>query len=286
MRFRLLFLYSLLTFIFTGSLCADILNGGFEISEPNEGVSFLLPVDWECEYYTVVDCNFVPDPSPLSGSSQAWKLDDVNGLEPYEGEFFVMLSTGDPNPAPGSPGDDITFARIKQEVEFLEGQKLSGAYFFGTYDYTPYDDYASIELVPVFNGRRNIILVDIDLNDVGTYSSLEDWETFNHIFTADDAGVYYLTITVSDLSDSSLLSFFAVDALEVCWMPEHGDINFDCEVNLEDFYYLSHDWLLYDPNYISTDPNSWRQYETDFDGSRQVDEADLSLMSEYWLYEQ
>lgn len=279
MKIRLLCLCSLLTFFFTGNLCADILNGGFEISEPNEGIAFLLPVDWVCENYTAVDCNFIHDPFPDSGKSEFWKLDDVNGLEPFEGEFFVILSTSDIQPEP-------EYAKISQRVEFFEGQKLSGAYFFGTYDYSPFDDYASIVLDPVENGRRSIILVDINVEDVGSHSSMEGWETFNHAFSAEDAGTYDLEITVSDKDDTILTSYFAVDGLDVCWMPEHGDVNNDCEVNFEDFYFLSHDWLLYDPNYISSDPNDWRQYETDLDGSHQVDINDLLLMSENWLYAQ
>lgn len=275
MRLRFFYFSSLLILIFTGSLCAEILNAGFEVSEPNEILGIDMPVDWECHRYTAVDSSFIPD----ADSSRSWKLDDINGLEPYEGEFFVMLSTF-------TITADIRYAKISQIVEFFEGQKLSGAYFFGTYDYSPFDDYARITLVPLDPEEEDRIILDVDVSDIGSRSSMDGWETFEYIFTAENAGIYNLVISVTDLADNALTSFFAVDGLGICWIPEHGDINGDCEVNLTDFYCLSNDWLQYDPNYISSDPNFWREYETDFDGSHQVDVNDLSLMSENWLYTQ
>jgi len=244
------------------------------MSEPNDNFDFEIPTDWVCENYTAVDCNFVRDPYPPEGDSKFWKIDF---LEPYEGDKFVVLSTNDFVPDP-------EHAKISQRVEFFAGQKFTGAYFFGTYDYLQWNDYALLELVPVDTSMRSIVLVHINVQDVSDHSCMEGWEEFAHFFSEEDEGVYDIEISVTDYLDEDLASYFAVDGLDICWPPDYGDVNLDCEVNLLDFSFLSHDWLLYDPNYNSTDPSDWRQYDTDFDGSHQVDANDLYLMSENWLY--
>lgn len=261
-----------------GNASAQIYNGDFELSEPNEALGINLPTGWETENYATVDCNFVPDPNPRRGSSINWQIDTNVGLMPFQGESFVILSTDDIVPEP-------QYARILQNVEFFEGQRISGAYFFGTYDYIPFDDNASITLVPDDSEGRSVILVAIGVSGVGSYGSTPGWVTFGHAFTAEDAGVYDLVISVGDYGDIIFTTYFAVDALEVCWVAPYGDVNADCEVNLIDFSFLAADWLLYDSVY-EPDPNFAAQYDTDFDGDHFVDVNDVSLMAEYWLFEQ
>lgn len=262
--------------LFAGSVCGTIYNGGFEISEWSECGDFAIPSGWVCENYTAVDSNFVPPANPENGHNRNWEIDTEAGLFPFEGESFVILSTGDLSPSP-------VYARISQRVEFFAGQRFSGAYFFGTYDYLPYNDYGAITLEPADGEGRSILLVNVDLGDVGDYGSTAGWEVFEHVFSAEEAGEYDLVISVNDVGDAAFTSYFAVDGLEVCRMPDYGDVNLDCRVDMEDFAFLSADWMCYEPNTVS-DPNLFRQYETDFDGSHFVDCNDLLLMADYWLY--
>ena len=278
MKLRYYYLWVLCLFFFAGNACGQIYNGDFELSEPNSAFGIDLPTGWETENYTAVDCNLVPDPNPRQGSSMNWQIGTDTGLKPFQGESFVILSTSGIVPEP-------RYARIWQNVEFFEGQRISGTYFFGTYDYLPFDDFASITLVPDDSEERSVILVSISVIDVGSYGSTEGWEDFEHVFTAEDAGVYDLVISVEDYGDAIYTSYFAVDVLEVCWLPEYGDVNTDCKVNIVDFSFLAADWLLYDSVY-EPDPNFAAQYDTDFDGDHFVDVNDLSLLAEYWLFEQ
>lgn len=278
MKPRLPYICCLFVCLSVSSVCAGILNGNFEIFEPNENPPVNLPVDWECENHVVVDSNLVPVADNRGGKN--WKIDYVTGLQPFDGSYFVILNSGGLSPGVKS--------KISQTVEFFPGQKFSGAYFFGTYDYLGWDDQAWFILEAVDSNNSNIIIVDISVGDVGDYSSTEGWETFEHIFSAEEAGVYNISISVENTGDNQLASFFAVDGLEVCTIPLYGDVNSDCKVDLVDFDMLSQDWMLFDPCSVShpSDPNYWRQYETNFDGIEPVDEGDLSLMVEYWLFAQ
>jgi len=272
MKYRCLWLL-FLCFLVDGAY-GQIHNGGFEVYEPNTPPGINSPVGWMCENYATVDCNFIPDPNPREGESINWETD---WLESSEGHSFLILSTGDIRPEPCQ-------SKVWQRASFAAGQKLYGSYFFGTYDYTPYDDFGQIKLTEPNNHEdiSAIILAEIDVSDVSSYGSMEGWDTFSHIFTAEDAGEYDLVLIIKDVRDCSFNSYFMVDGIDVCWVPEHGDINTDCHVNLEDFSFLAHDWLMYDPNY-ATDPNFAIEFDTDLDGTGFVDVNDLYIMSDYWL---
>ena len=274
MNLRSLYLCSLFVCFLSASVFGQILNGSFEIFEPNGNPPVNQPVDWECENYAVVDSNLVPVADRNGGKK--WEIDYEIGLEPFDGNSFVIVNSGDLDPRYGE------VSQVWQSVEFFAGQKISGVYFFGTYDYLRWNDFGSIILEPDDSNDPTIILARADVEDVGDYSSMSDWEAFVHVFTEEDAGVYDIVISVSNLLDTSLASYFAVDGLEVCTIAPYGDVNSDCKVDLVDFDFLSQDWMLYDPNYVQ-DPNYWRQYETDFDGNHYVGEGDLSLMADYWL---
>jgi hypothetical protein len=278
-------------FIFLAAVCfcaisnAYIYNGGFEDTEPNEQLPFDPPAGWERENYAAVLERFIPD--PCQGNVNAWSIDLEEGLRPVQGKSFVVLSTGDFVPEPWSAS--IT----QQNVYAYAGESISGYYFFGTADYIPYDDYATIALTPVDSnsGLSDITLVYVDVNDVDQDprdtdgKSMEGWEYFEYTFSESEAGGYRLIITVTDEKDGLWPSYLAVDGLSLCNQPPAGDINRDCRVNFDDFSWLATDWLgnCNDPNY-ALDPNSNCYRGTDLDGNGPVDINDLRLMSDSWLW--
>ncbi len=263
---------------------AYIYNGGFEEAEPNEQLPFDPPEGWERENYTAVMEQFIPD--PCEGNVNAWQIDLEEGLKPIEGQSFVVLSSGDFLPEPW-------LASIQQYVYAYSGQTISGYYFFGTADYIPYNDYATIELIPFDSNSAldEITLVYIDVSDVdedprdNDGKSIEGWEYFEHTFSPSEAGGYQLIIAVTDMKDFLYPSYLAVDDMTLCNQPPDGDINRDCHVNFVDFSWLATDWLedCDDPNYVS-DPNSNCYRGTDLSGDGPVDFNDLELMSENWLW--
>jgi len=255
---------------------ADIVNGGFEQSEPNDMLDFDPPFGWERENYAAVVNNFVPQPE--RGSTENWKIDVQAGLGPFEGQSFVVLSTGDVE-------SDPMYAEIRQQIEISAGQKLTGVYFFGTCDYIPFNDYATITLVPDPNSSlTDIILINISVTDVGNYGSTDGWGLFEHTFSEAEAGTYEIVLLVHDVDDNIFKSYLAVDNITLCSPPEYGDINHDCQVNMLDFAFMAVDWSndCSDPNYLS-DPNNRCQYGTDINGDGPVDINDLWLMAENWL---
>ena len=263
----------------TVPVCAQIDNGDFELIDPNSPPDFNAPLGWERESYAAIVDNFVPEPE--RGNTSEWKIDVQKGLDPFEGESFVVLSTGDIDP----PLPDPQYAQIKQQIEASPGQRLAGVYFFGTCDYTPYEDFATIKLVPApTSGLRDSILININVGDVGSYGSMDGWDFFEYTFSEADAGIYDLVLIVSDLGDWIFKSYLAIDNITLCYAPGYGDLNYDCRVNMLDFTLLANDWLqdCSDPNYLE-DPNSNCWYGTDIDNNGPVDANDLYLMSQFWL---
>ena len=257
---------------------ADIFNGDFELSEPNAIIDTNTPTGWQTKNYVNVVSNFIPEPNQANGNADDWKIDIVEGLNPFEGQSFVVLSNSDVKPEP-------TYAHISQQIEVLQGQTLAGMYFFGTCDYIPFEDYATIKLIPNSNSNlRDIILININVNDVGSFSSMAGWEKFEHTFTQEEAGFYELVLSVTDSSDIIYKSYLAVDNIRLCYTPEQGDLNQDCRVNMIDFAFLANDWLndCSDPDYYS-DPNSLCKFGTDINGDGPVDMKDLFFIAQNWL---
>ena len=256
-----------LTVLFASLATADVLNGDFE--EYDVGVDFNTPADWNALNYAAVVEKFFPNPE--DGRTK-WKNDiDVNGLDPYEGNSFVVLSTGDIEPDPW-------YAQITQEIQVNPEETLYGMYFFGTCDYIDYDDYAEIILEPDSNDP-NFNVLRISVQDVGDYSSTPGWVPFSSEPNEIAAGNYTLKISVNDVGDPVFpiyKSYFAVDGLKLCVRPDGGDINNDCKVNFKDLSLLGSYWLE-DCN----DPD-WCQ-GADTDQSGVVDMNDLSEITDYWL---
>lgn len=258
-----------MTVSFTGFSSADILNGDFE--DFVNGVDFNTPADWNTVNYAAVVSSFVPQ--PIEGSVSNWKI-DINdpGLEPFEGDYFVVLSTSDMDPEPG-------IAKITQYIQVDINETLSGVYFFGTCDYYPYNDYATITLLPQSGSPlRDIILVDVALDDsnIGTFGSNDGWQHFEYTFNDIEAGDYLIEVTVNDYQDAIFKSYLAVDGFRICIKPDGGDINNDCHVNLEDFALLSAHWLedINDPNWFDN---------ADLIPDGVIDVNDLSEICNNWL---
>jgi len=261
-------LLSVLILFFSKPAVSEILNGGFE--NYIAGGDFNTPADWNTTNYAAVVCNFVPEPDG-QGNTSNWQIDVDAGLDPFEGDHFVILSSGDVEPDPNH-------AKIIQRVQTNPGEVLFGAYFFGTCDYTPFNDYAAITLVPEPNsGLRPIDVVSIDVSEVGSYGSTAGWVCFeSEPFTEVTASWYQIEISVTDYQDVIFKSYFAVDGLHLCVRPEAGDINNDCSVDMQDFAILASHWL--------DDCNSpdWCQ-GADINHNEVADANDLSKITNNWL---
>ena len=259
-------------------------NGRFELFDTSNP-DFNTPTGWQHENYTAVVSHFVPNPlTPEEGQGiePHWLLDPCIGLFPYEGNHFLVLSTGDINNHP-----EVRYAKVWQTIPVAAGDTLIGAYFFGTYEapLTVYNDYAEIKLVDP--NLRGIVLVHVDVEDVGVLSSMKGWKRFEYTFDANQAGTYDLTIRVQDWDDQRYNSYFAVDGLVLCENASGGgDINLDCTTNFQDFALFAAGWFCNcnDPNnYNDPDPNSSCRLDIDLAGGGLVDTNDLQIMAEHWL---
>lgn len=197
------------------SLCAPafgIVNSGFESSVLEDGI--YVPLYWDREYYVSVVDSFSPDDA--TGSSTYWQISSELPLMPFEGDSFVVLSSGD------IPEFDSPYGKISQSVTIHEGEKLSGVFFFGTCDYFSAgnnNDYATISLLAEEgSGLDDIEVVRVDVESIGDYSSNSGWVYFeSDVFTAANAGLYTLEIAVYDDGDLKFNSYFMIDNL---YIPE------------------------------------------------------------------
>lgn len=282
-------------------------NGGFEvIDEPSRSELFATPAQWEIFNYVAVVDHFSPTPQSRQESSTNWSPDILaNGLYPSAGNSFVLLSTGDVG-----TDSNTEQAWTSQEFQASAYETIYGNFFFGTFDFAPYYDYATIDLVHQDDPNDSIPLVIVGLDtgniagseiypthlDVGTYGSTQGWQYFQYTFTKETAGNYQLLINIYDISDNIYRSYIAIDSLNVCIRPEYGDINLDCKVNLIDFTIMAEDWLCDCSNPADLpDPNdcSWTQLPDgeikvnlpgDINDDKAVDYLDLKMISEKWMW--
>jgi hypothetical protein len=259
-----------------------ISNGDFELYEPNETLGFNTPNDWQIKNYAAVVENFIPNPQ--QGNADNWRIDPDIGLYSAQGNSFLLISTGDVRPDPNE-------AWASQNIYANEGERISGFYFFGTSDYMNYNDFGTIRLEPDGNNppedSNDVILVYVDVNQVGDHNSMPGWQRFDYVFDSNHTGEYKLVIWAEDEygTDYIFESYFAVDGLVLCDSSSPGDIYLDCCVDFTDFALFSTDWLkdCDDPNY-HYDPNSNHCLGTDLDNNGLVDTNDLWLFSENWLF--
>jgi len=264
--------------ITANSLC-EIINGRFELYDYSEVFDFNTPTYWQRENYTAVVSHFVPNPVS-GGFPSAWQINPQNGLYPYQGDSFLVLSTGNFVPDP-------QYAKVWQNITVAGGDKLIGTYFFGTCDYLRFDDYAEIKLIPFPPdlNRVTIEVLRISVADVNNYGSTRGWQKFGYTFDANQAGDYSLTISVTDLVDPIFETYFAVDSIVLCQeSTDFGDFNLDCTTDFQDFALLAADWMknCNDPN-VFNDPNSNCRYGTDITQNGPIDANDLGFISDCWL---
>jgi hypothetical protein len=239
-----------------------LVNGGFEdINDPLLG--------WESSGNPPLICHTFS--TGENGSST-----DVN-VSAVEGYYFVVLNTG-------GGTEETDHSQLTQDVNIVGGQYISGALFFSTSDWVPpWNDTATITLVPtdLNTGLHEILLAQKDVNAIGSYGAMADWEMFSHSFDSNEAGSYKLTITVQDAVDHAYASYVAVDALFLdmapgCHYNLLGDINNDCKVDFFDFNLLANEWLN------ACDGPIWCNH-TDLNRSNTVDFGDFELMAMNWL---
>jgi hypothetical protein len=263
---HLVLLSALVMLAGTDNIYGGVLNPDFEHSEP--GTDFNTPADWTVENYAAVLEEFIP--SPQYGQQLDW---DMNPVYSDHGQFFVVLSTGDTGSS-----DSVDHASIEQPITILEGQTLSFSYFFGTCDYIPYNDYAQVTLIPDGNSPppREIILLNIEVEDVGSYKSMQGWEKFSYTFDANEAGSYTLHCAVYDKQDVIYKTYLALDNFRVGYMPQKGDLNGDWCVDFIDWAILSSYWLQ-----MPARPEH-AEY-SDLDGNGQIDPNDVGIMGINWM---
>jgi len=282
----------------------DIDNGFFECGDPNLTIyNFTPPIFWERAPFpnSLPDCyaslifrsedpntpSFVPQPEKQQ--TIEWSIS-----EPYEGNSFVLLSTGDLDP--NHPDSEVKSSLLSQEVHLFEADMIMGAYFFGTCDYPNYDDHGEIYLESSEDPNTKIFIIDPENpNDlcatqwVGAYGSTENWMTFEYIIEPNMVGSYRFCCKVEDGgTDQIYKSYLAVDNLRICRGGlSIADLDWDCDVDLLDYSILSSAWLadcneISDPNSPYYDPNI--PCETaDIDNNEFVDPNDLFIMFDQWL---
>jgi hypothetical protein len=271
----------------------DPCNGRFELFDYNSAIDINTPIGWQHENYTAVVGYFIPQPQ--SGSTTNWR---IGSLFPFEGEHFLVLSTGN------MPRETITYSKIWQSVTIQGREKLTGVYFFGTCDYIAnypsFNDWAEIKLVHATDPNLDVNIIHVAVENVGSFGagdngSMSGWKRFEYTFDTNQEGTYDLTISVNDYGDAAYESYFAVDGLVLCHdPPQSGDLNCDCTVDFQDFALLAADWLCdcndpnvhndpqSDPN-LYNDPNSNCLLGTDLSGNGIVDTNNLQIISQHWL---
>jgi len=183
-----------------------------------------------------------------------------------------VASNRDSNPAPIIPKDGEYFAvleslkyvgepdctQLTQIIDVNAEECLTGSYFFDAEDYLPFDDIATIKLMPIVgdpcSGSAEILLAQKSISDprIQDYGSMLDWQTFSHTFDSNDAGRYKLVLIIENGGDHLLPSFLLVDGFKIvpvvsepiCNYVIAGDLNDDCKVNFADFAILAENWLV------------------------------------------
>jgi hypothetical protein len=248
---------------------AELFNASFELMrDPCDGESFHRPLYWDSENFAAIDSNFTPVPE--HGQTPFWYFEDET-IIPFDGNNCLILSTDDIDIDGGE-----RHASAIQDYNFVESLTIEFYYFFGTFDYMPYGDYATVNLV---NSRpKEIFRVAVD--DVGNYKSTDGWIRAEKYLDPCEINVNYddfwaIEFKVEDATDAIYKTYFAVDAVRIGYKPEEGDYNDDWLVNFEDFAVFARDWQMADASIV--DPN------VDIDDNNYVDVNDMMIFCDHWL---
>lgn len=321
MFFRVLIRRVLILVVFAGAQgfcecinCEDSLqldNGFFECCDPN--LSFYNinpPICWKRILHP--ESNILNDADPndcfasvvsyFEAPETRWIIE-----VPDEGKTFVVLSSGGFDYIEDS---DIKGAILSQTVFLSAGDIIFGSYFFGTKDYSPYNDYGEISFVlrdpniypdsvvafSIPESRCDVETVESFRSTLEMSPETHGWIPFTYVVEPNNVGDYFIQCKVVDEIDAIYPSYYAVDNLRICKGGKPlADLNNDCDVNLEDFSIISEAWMLFcpetgmydpnmfDPNMINSDPNIPCQL-ADIDKSWYVDPNDLLFLSDEWLY--
>jgi hypothetical protein len=213
----------------SGQIPNDVNNGSFE-ADVNS------PLYWD-----VNSTGLDPEISQTFGTNEHGSDPNVI-VNPYDGEYFVVLRTGKDESSP-------RFSEISQRITVNAGRTLKGVYFFSTSDYMPYNDKAFIKLIPDSgSGLSEISLAYKDVSTVGDHGAMTGWAMFSHTFDSHDAGSYKLTLKVQDAIDGRFPSYLLVDAVDIvvapgCYYILAGDINGDCRTDFLDLEQMASQWL-------------------------------------------
>lgn len=273
------FVFLVTLFLSSALVSGDLLNGGFEIKDPNNSLGFSPPANWDIEDYAAVHSSFSPEPEHGQGSHPDWVGWTIP--EAYSGENFLLLSTGDIG-----PDSSTKQGKASQLIDFEPGQKLYVSYFFGTCDYPEFFDNATIWVVadpnypavdPNFPSRGQRIFY-IDVSEVGQYDSTDGWQLFEYEIKKPIIGPLRLVFKVEDYSDTIYKSYFAIDHVVLCDNAAPGDVTRDCLANYDDFAIIADNWSK-DCN----DPNVLCNEYVDFDHNGIIDVGDVGFFLESWM---
>ena len=204
-----------------------IFNGNFEQCIDT------CPTGWEFENFASCRNIF----TPVFENGQTHRIDWFNlTTKPYEGEKFLVLSTGDIG-----ADSETSYGRVTQQIELQAGDVFRGAYLFGTGDYYGWNDYANILLTPTDpnSSLRQIILVDISVQDIGDYRSTESWQVFETQILPAQAGEYYIDCGVFDRNDMIFKSYLMLDGFYCGRDGMAGDFDGNCTINFLDIAHFS-----------------------------------------------
>lgn len=309
--FSCLTFFLVITCFFCTTVHGQVQNGGFEIPDPNRATQWYTPpMYWHFQdssrapmnkNYVGRHSSFIPIPEHDQNNVN-WTIP-----APFNGEKFVLLSTGD---AEGFGTEAETFnSTISQIITLCPGDTLYGNYFFGTTDYSDYEDTAfgklfdpNLVLLPqegITDPNSNALLDNdpikknlgielflLSVDDVESFMATHGWKNFKYQHQGESCQQFRLYFQVRDCIDRSYKSYLAVDNVRICkGTPVFGDLNLDCIIDMYDYNLLAKAWMAdcNDPN-ISSDPNipcdTLAQH-----GVTTVTEQELTELSECWLHD-
>lgn len=231
-------------------------NGSFECYiDTND----FRPCQWEAENFARSLTWLYPEELCFYGYVDNWRIDVNEGLGPLQGYRLLVIKSASGGHCSGVSKDF-----------YVEGNRvIKGRYFFGTSDYLPYNDYATIRIIPTGpNTNPAIELLYVDVNEIGNNSSMWGWGQFS--VEVNYGGWYRIEAKVCDAGDDVFDSFLVLDCVNFCNSFSLGDLDFDCCVNFFDF-------SVFVQYLDANEPFS------DLDQNGNVDLADMMVITDQWL---